>query len=91
MKQVTQADIVRGERRYAPSIDPDSADLSAFKAHGGKLIHHHGWNDPRIAPGYSLEYRERLMAKKGDIGDFYRLYVVPGDAPLWAAGMRRLR
>ena len=59
MKQVTRADMVRGERRFAPIIDPDKADLSAFKAHGGKLIHYHGWNDPGIPPGYSLEYRER--------------------------------
>ena len=78
MKQVTQADIVRGERHYAPIIDPDNPDLSAFKAHGGKLIHYHGWNDPGIPPGYSLEYRERLIAKTGDVSDFYRLYVVPG-------------
>lgn len=78
MKQVSQADIVRGERRYAPIMDPDNPDLSAFKAHGGKLIHYHGWNDPGIPPGYSLEYRDRLIAKTGDIGDFYRLYVVPG-------------
>jgi pimeloyl-ACP methyl ester carboxylesterase len=78
MKQVTRADIVRGERRYAPIIDPDNPDLSAFKAHGGKLIHYHGWNDPGIPPGYSLEYRERLIAKTGDVSDFYRLYVVPG-------------
>jgi feruloyl esterase len=78
MKNVTQADIVRGERRFAPIMDPDSPDLSAFKAHGGKLIHYHGWNDPGIPPGYSLEYRERLIAKTGDVSDFYRLYVVPG-------------
>ena len=78
VKTVTQADIVRGERRYAPIMDPDSPDLSAFKAHGGKLIHYHGWNDPGIPPGYSLEYRERLIAKTGDVSDFYRLYVVPG-------------
>ena len=78
MKHVTRADIVRGERRYAPIIDPDNPDLSAFKAHGGKLIHYHGWNDPGIPPGYSLEYRERLIATTGDVSDFYRLYVVPG-------------
>ncbi|MGB6309229.1 MAG: tannase/feruloyl esterase family alpha/beta hydrolase [Steroidobacteraceae bacterium] len=78
IKTVTEADIVRGERQYAPIMDADSADLSAFKAHGGKLIQYHGWNDPGIAPGYSLEYRERLIAKSGDVSGFYRLYMVPG-------------
>ena len=78
MKRVSQADLVRGERDFSPIIDTDTPDLSAFKARGGKLIHYHGWNDPGIAPGYSLEYRERLIAKSGDVSDFYRLYVVPG-------------
>ena len=78
IKTVTDADIVRGERQYAPILDADSPDLSAFKAQGGKLIQYHGWNDPLIPPGYSLEYRERLMAKTGDVSSFYRLYLVPG-------------
>ena len=78
MKTVTEADIVRGERQYAPIMDADNPDLSAFKARGGKLIQYHGWNDPLIPPGYSLEYRERLVAKTGDVSSFYRLYLVPG-------------
>jgi len=75
---VTNTDLIRGERRYAPIMDSDNPDLSAFKAHGGKLLQYHGWNDPAIPPGYSLEYRERLTAKIGDANDFYRLYMVPG-------------
>src|SRR6202789_1028049 len=78
IKTVTEADIVRGERQYAPIMDADNPDLSVFKARGGKLIQYHGWNDPGIAPGYSLEYRERLVAKTGDLRGFYRLYLVPG-------------
>ena len=78
IKTVTEADIVRGERQYAPIMDADNPDLSVFKAHGGKLIQYHGWNDPGIAPGYSLEYRERLLAKTGDVSGFYRLYMIPG-------------
>src|SRR6202789_2160025 len=78
IRTVTDADIKRGERRYGPIMDADSADLSGFKAHGGKLIQYHGWNDPGIAPGFSLEYRERLLAKTGELSGFYRLYMVPG-------------
>jgi hypothetical protein len=78
LKRVATADILRGERHYGPILDSDSADLSAFKAHGGKLIQYHGWNDPGIAPGYSLEYRERLAAETHGVKDFYRLYMVPG-------------
>jgi feruloyl esterase len=95
--KVSDADIVRGERQYAPIMDSDNADLSAFRAHGGKLIQYHGWNDPGIPPGYSLEYRERVASKTGGLGDFYRLYMVPGmlhcgggDAPTnvdWQAAL----
>jgi pimeloyl-ACP methyl ester carboxylesterase len=95
--KVTDTDLIRGERQYASIMDSDNPDLSAFKAHGGKLIHYHGWNDPAIPPGYSLEYRDRLTAKTGGANDFYRLYMVPGmlhcsggDAPTnvnWQAAL----
>jgi pimeloyl-ACP methyl ester carboxylesterase len=95
--KVTDTDLIRGERRYASIMDSDDPDLSAFKAHGGKLIQYHGWNDPAIPPGYSLEYRERLTATTGGANDFYRLYMVPGmlhcsggDAPTnvnWQAAL----
>jgi feruloyl esterase len=97
MSKVTNADLVRGERTFGPVIDSNDANLSAFKSHGGKLIQYHGWNDPAIPPGYSLEYRERLAAKTGGVKDFYRLYMVPGmlhcgggDAPTtvnWQAAL----
>ena len=76
--KVTNADIARGELHYAPIMDASDPDLSAFKAHGGKLIQYHGWNDPGIPPGYSLEYRARVAATMGQVDDFYRLYMVPG-------------
>jgi feruloyl esterase len=78
LDKVTDAELVRGERLYAPIMDSVNPDLSAFKAHGGKLIQYHGWNDPAIPPGYSLEYRERVAVKTGGLKDFYRLYLVPG-------------
>ena len=78
MKKVTNEDIARGERHYAPIMDAADPDLSAFRGHGGKLIQYHGWNDPGIPPGYSLEYRARVAATMGKTDDFYRLYMVPG-------------
>jgi len=76
--KVTNADLARGELHYAPIMDASDPDLSAFRAHGGKLIQYHGWNDPGIPPGYSLEYHARVAATMGKIDDFYRLYLVPG-------------
>jgi pimeloyl-ACP methyl ester carboxylesterase len=78
LAKVSNQDIARGEGHLAPILDADDPDLSAFKAHGGKLIQYHGWNDPGIPPGYSLEYHARVVAKVGRVEDFYRLYMVPG-------------
>jgi len=78
LARVTNEDIARGELHYAPIMDAGDPNLSAFKAHGGKLIQYHGWNDPGIPPGYSLEYRARVGTAMGKTDDFYRLYMVPG-------------
>jgi pimeloyl-ACP methyl ester carboxylesterase len=78
LARVTSEDIVRGELHFAPILDAGDPNLSAFKAHGGKLIQYHGWNDPGIPPGYSLEYGARVAATMGKTDDFYRLYMVPG-------------
>jgi feruloyl esterase len=78
LAKVTDEDIARGELHYAPIMDASDPNLSAFKAHGGKLIQYHGWNDPGIPPGFSLEYHARVAATMGKIDGFYRLYMVPG-------------
>lgn len=78
LSRVSTSDVARGQRLYSPIIDSPNADLSAFKAHGGKLIIYHGWNDPGIPPGYSVEYRDRVRSKTADADSFLRLYMVPG-------------
>jgi feruloyl esterase len=78
LAKVTQADLARGELHYAPIIDSLKPNLAAFKGRGGRLIQYHGWNDPAIPPGYSIEYRDRLLAAMGPPDAFYRLYLVPG-------------
>lgn len=58
------------------------SDLSDFRKAGGKLLMYHGWNDPRLAPIYSINYRnevvERLGGKPGKTDEFFRLFMVPG-------------
>jgi feruloyl esterase len=78
LSSVSDQDIARGsDREFAAILDSDSGQLSAFKKHGGKLIEFQGWNDPVIAPGYALEYHQRLKKQVED-SNFYRLYMVPG-------------
>ena len=54
-------------------------DLSAFKAHGGKLLLYHGWNDTAISPENTINYYQNVLQKMGPKQDSWmRLYMVPG-------------
>jgi hypothetical protein len=59
------------------AVDPD---LDAFRAHGGKLILFHGWNDPAIPAPDTVDYFRRVEARagKGEADGFVRLFMVPG-------------
>jgi feruloyl esterase len=52
------------------ATDPD---LSAFHAHGGKLIMYHGWADPAIPPAGTVDYWKSLPDKRDAV-----LYMIPG-------------
>jgi feruloyl esterase len=58
------------------AVDPD---LRAFKARGGKLLLYHGWNDPLISPGNTVNYFDavnKTIGKGQD--DWLRLFMLPG-------------
>jgi feruloyl esterase len=60
------------------SIDPD---LTAFKAHGGKLIQYVGWSDTGISPQNDIDYYTAATYAMGGVAPtqkFYRLFMVPG-------------
>jgi feruloyl esterase len=61
-------------------IDVLTYDLSAFKAHGGKLLLYHGWADSGIPPGHTVLYYKDVLAKMGGKkqDDWMRLYMEPG-------------
>ena len=46
-------------------IDVLTYDLSAFKAHGGKLLLYHGWADPSIPPGHTVLYYKEVLQQDG--------------------------
>jgi hypothetical protein len=55
--------------------------LSAFKAHGGKLLFVHGLADPIFSPLDTRDYYEKLAANNGGIAatqSFARAFFVPG-------------
>jgi feruloyl esterase len=60
-------------------IDVHTYDLSAFKAHGGKLLLYHGWVDGGIAPGNTVNFYKGVVSKMGPRQDnWFRLFMVPG-------------
>ncbi len=74
-------DVRLSDRRYSPIIDAVNPNLSAFKAHGGKIIMYHGWSDPLITALESVEYYHQVVATMGGLSAtqrFARLFMIPG-------------
>ena len=61
-------------------INATDPDLSKFKAHGGKILMYHGWNDTAISPENSINYYNSVQAKMGRSQDVVRLFMMPGMA-----------
>ncbi|MDO9712283.1 tannase/feruloyl esterase family alpha/beta hydrolase [Paracraurococcus lichenis] len=47
----------------APVINANTADLSAFRDHGGKLLGFHGFADPLVPPQEQVNYYLRVTAR----------------------------
>lgn len=60
-------------------MDATDPDLSAFRAHGGKMILYHGWADTGVNPVMTVRYYEKVQQAMGANADnFVRLFMVPG-------------
>jgi hypothetical protein len=69
--------------RTAAILNSTDADLRPFQRHGGKLIQYVGWGDTAISPINDINYHHSVAQELGGhdaIGDFYRLFMVPGMA-----------
>ena len=67
------------DEKVGSIVNAVNPDLSAFKAHGGKLLLYHGWNDTAISPGNTVNYYQSVLAKMGGKQDnFVRLFMAPG-------------
>jgi feruloyl esterase len=74
-------DLATADAKIGGLVDQVSADLSAFKARGGKAIVYNGWQDPVVNPLDTISYYERLTALQGsreEAETFFRLFLVPG-------------
>ncbi len=72
----------RGRLAMAASVmDVQTADLSEFEEHGGKLLIYQGWNDYPLRPQRSIAYLEEAESHHGgrqSTAEFFRLFMVPG-------------
>ena len=76
----SDVDLARKEDAVADAMNPD---LKGFLAHGARMIQYHGWADPQIAPGSSVDYYKSVLEKMGGASKVmgnYRLFMVPGMA-----------
>jgi len=76
-------DVARTEKADQGMMNAMNPDLNAFLRHGGKMIQYHGWADPQIAPGSSVNYYKDVLETMGGaakVQSFYRLFMVPGMA-----------
>ncbi|KAK4063063.1 hypothetical protein Trihar35433_8858 [Trichoderma harzianum] len=59
-------------------IDEITPNLSAFKAHGAKMVVTQAWADPYNAALWPIKHREQLQqAMSGNIDDWFGLFMVP--------------
>ncbi len=73
------ADVTRTREADGGLMSPRNPDLSAFAAHGGKLLMLHGWSDGAVSPFDSISYYESVRDKMGsDAESSVRLFMLPG-------------
>lgn len=76
-----ETDFNRAEKTIGSLMNSIDPNLKPLFAHGGKLLQYHGWADPGIPPGSSVNYYKSVverMGGKAKVDDSYRLFMVPG-------------
>lgn len=81
-----EAAVVESFDEYGEILNTANADLSGFRAGGGKMITSHGLADSLIFPNGTTNYYDRVLRKDPAAQDFYRVFLLPGVTHCYAAG-----
>jgi hypothetical protein len=75
------ADTIPAPSGFEVAAATDLIDLGPMIAHGTKLLHYRGTNDPLIPPFNSWNYESRLLQKFGltNLSKNYRSFYFPGN------------
>lgn len=73
-------DLAKVDAELGPIMNHVNPDLSAFAAHGGKLIIFHGLADGIVGPLDTINYFDRIGTVMAGRDAFLRLYMAPGMA-----------
>lgn len=68
----------RDTRAAARILNATDPNLTAFKAHGGKLLLWHGWSDPALNARATIAYYDQLQKGDSTAREYARLYLLPG-------------
>ena len=67
--------------QFGDVFGTDNADLGAFRKRGGRVVMWHGWADPLIYAGGSIDYYKRVQTAAGGpaaTAQFFRFFLAPG-------------
>jgi len=67
-----------GTQDFASVLNANSANLSAFNAHGGKLIIYAGYEDPSISSASAIDFYNQAVHDDVNTPNYARLYLAPG-------------
>lgn len=76
-----RADVARADEVGGGIVNALDPNVKPFIDRGGKLIQYHGWSDPQISPGNSVQYYTRAVEASGGAAKVrasYRLFLAPG-------------
>jgi hypothetical protein len=62
----------------ASFLNATNPNLDRYKGRNGKLIIWHGWADPALPAGATIDYYRRVLAHDAKAPDYCRLFLTPG-------------